>query len=193
DGLETLAPLGLPAETNDVAIDPAGRKVLFDRTEPKTRARHLWILDLETKTEVRVTSDATDERNARWLPDGKSIVYTAGAGGMVQLRRRDLTAGLVEPLLPYGKDQQAGAVVGGGTQLMYTNVTEDGNAEARFLNLEGDRKTVALPHATAFSEAAQYSPDGRLILLASAASGHDEIYVAPSASPTERIPISSGG
>jgi len=193
DRLEALAPLGLAYDTDDVAIDPAGRRVLFDRTQPKTRIHHLWILDLETKTEVRVTSDATDERSARWLPDGKSIVYTAAAGGMVQLRRRDLTTGRVEPLLPYGRDEQAGAVVPGGTQLMYATVTDEGNAETRFLDLSGDRKSVALPQATAFNEAALYSPDGRLILLASDASGRDEIYVAPSASPTERVPVSSGG
>ena len=76
---------------------------------------------------------------------------------------------------------------------MYATVTDEGNAETRFVSLSGDHETSALPHATAFDEAGLFSPDGRLILLASNASGRDEIYIALSSSPTVRIPISSGG
>ena len=193
DTLETLAPLGQPSDSNDVAIDPEGRRVLFDRAEPKTLTHHLWILDVDRKAEARVTSDPTDERSGLWLPDGKSIVYTAGGGGMVQLRRRDLTTGRAEALLPYGEDEQPGAVVSGGTQLTYMAVTDQGTSEMRFVSLSGDHKTSGLPQATAYGEAGGFSPDGRLILLASNASGRDELYVAPSASPGERIRVSSGG
>ena len=193
DRMETLAPLGAPDESNDVAIDPEGRRVLFDRTQPNTRAHNLWILDVERNAEVRVTPDSTDERSGRWLPDGKSIVYTAASGGMVQLRRRDLTTGRVEALLPYGADQQAGAVVFGGTQLTYATETDLGNPKMGFISLSGDHKISALPQATAFGEVGEYSPDGRFMLLSSNASGRDDLYVAPSDRPGERIRVSLEG
>ena len=178
---------------SDIAIDPSGRRVLFDRTQPKNRAHNLWILDLERNVETRVTSDPTDERSGRWLPDGKSIVYTAEGGGMVQLRRRDLTTRSVDVLLPYGEDEQAGQVAPGGTQLTYGTLTDQGNAVMGFVSLSGDHKTSKLPHTTGFDEVGAFSPDGRAIAFAWGDAGHEEFYVAPSASPGDRIQISSGG
>jgi Tol biopolymer transport system component len=191
--IENLKTLGALEEPSDVAIDPEGRRVLFDRTQPKNRAHNLWILDIERSVETRVTSDPTDERVGRWLPDGKSIVYTAEGGGMVQLRRRDLTTGRVEVLLPYGEDEQAGEVAPGGTQLTYLTLTDQGNAEPRFVSLSGDHKTSALSNATTFDEAGGFSPDGRAICFAWGDPGREKLYVASSASPGERIQISSGG
>ncbi len=72
-------------------------------------------------------------------------------------------------------------------------MTDRGNSETGFVSLSGDRKTSSLPQAAAFSEAVSFSPDGRFILQASDASGRDELYVASSASPTQRIRISTGG
>ena len=74
----------------------------------------LWIVDLERKVETRVTADETNETDGRWLPDGKSIVYTAEVGGLSQLRRRDLDTGKVTALLPASNFQEAGPLMPGG-------------------------------------------------------------------------------
>ena len=178
-----------------VSLDPDGRRVLFAKEQPKTLTHNLWILDLERKVETRITSDSTDEYDGLWLPDGKSIVYTAQRGGMVQLCKRDLAAGLARALLPLGWFQEADVVIPGGSQLVYTNETELGNAETRRVSLSGDQRSSPLfQTSTAFSEAGvRFSPDGRFILFAYTGSGGDEVYVAPAANPGERIRISSGG
>jgi serine/threonine protein kinase/Tol biopolymer transport system component len=187
--------LGEIAGNTRVSLDPDGRRALFSKQQPNTATHNLWILDLERKVETRINSDPTDEYDALWLPDGKSIVYTAQRGGMVQLCKRDLATGKVLPLLPLGWFQEADAVMPGGSQLAYTNDTNLGNAETRSVSLSGDQKSSPLlPTFTAFNEAGvRFSPDGRFILFAYTSSGSDEVYVAPMASPGERIRISSGG
>ena len=178
-----------------VSLDPDGRRVLFARQQPKTATHSLWILDLERNVETRVTSDPTDEYGGLWLPDGKSIVYSAQRGGMVQLCRRDLATGRVQALLPLGEFQEAESVLPGGAQLAYSVNTGLGNAETRVVSLSGDQRTSPmLQTSTTFSEGGvRFSPDGRFILLYSDDSGRDELYVAPIASPGERIRISSAG
>ena len=187
--------LGDVAGYTRVSLDPDGRRALFAKQQPATATHSLWIMDLERKVETRITSDPTDEYSALWLPDGKSIVYTAQRGGMVQLCKRDLATGRVLPLLPLGWFQEADAVMPGGLQLAFTNDTNLGNAETRLVSLSGDQKSSAFfQTTTAFNEAGvRFSPDGRFILFAYTSSGSDEVYVAPMASPGERIRISSGG
>ena len=189
---ETLAETGAYSR---VSLDPDGRRVLFAKEQPKTATHNLWILDLERKVETRITSDPTDEYDGLWLPDGKSIVYTAQRGGMVQLCKRDLATGRVHALLALGWFQEADAMMPGGTQLAYTSDTDLGNAETRLVSLSGDQRSSPLfQTSTAFNEAGvRFSPDGRFILFAYTSSGRDEVYVAPIASPGERIRISSGG
>jgi serine/threonine protein kinase len=178
-----------------ISLDPDGRRALFAKEQPRTGTHNLWILDLERKVETRITSDPTDEYSGLWLPDGKSIAYTAQRGGMVQLSKRDLATGRFQGLLPLGWFQEADAVMPGGSQLVYTNDTDLGNAETRLVSLSGDQKSSPLfQTSTAFNEAGvRFSPDGHFILFASTSSGRDEVYVAPMASPGERIRISSGG
>ena len=187
--METLGPKG---NYGNVAIDHGGRRVLFDRLQPRDGTRNLWILDPEHNGEVRVTSDPTDEYNGIWLPDGKSIVYTARSGGMCQLRRRELSTGRVEALTPFVDYVEAGAVVTGTSQLAYTNET-GGRAEMRLVSLLGDKKSDLLPQAEAFGRGGiQLSPEGRFMVFADSESGQDEIYVAPLSSPEEKIRVSFG-
>jgi Tol biopolymer transport system component len=176
-----------------VAFDPDGRRALFARMQPKTRTHNLWILDLERKVEARVTSDPADEYDGRWLPDGKSIVYTAQRGGMVQLCRRELATGREKALLPAGEFQSAEAVMPGGAQLAYSNETDQGTSEMRLVSLSGDQKSSPL-FQTGFNQGGvRFSPDGRFIAFASDDSGRDEIYVASIARPGERTRFSFGG
>ncbi len=95
--VETLTPTG---EIGGGAVDPDGRRVLFVRTEPKTGTNDLWILDLERNVETRVTSNPAEDLGGIWLPGGKSIVYVAETGWLLQLRRRELDTGREVALLP---------------------------------------------------------------------------------------------
>jgi dipeptidyl aminopeptidase/acylaminoacyl peptidase len=186
--VETLMPTG---DIGGVAIDPDGRRVLFCRTEPKTGTEHLWILDLERKVETRVTSSSADDSGGIWLPDGKSIVYTAERGGLSQLRRRELDTGQEQALLPAEEELSALALVPGGAQLAYGHRSDRGDLDVRLVSLSGDQKSSPLLQ-TAFNETAvSFSPDGRYIVFWSDESGGGDFYVAPVAAVGDKTRISS--
>ncbi len=186
--------VGRKQDSGMVAIDPAGRRALFSRRRADTMNRNLWILDLEHNVEARVTPDDTNEESGRWLPDGKSIVYSAEVGGLSQLRRRDLDTGMVTALLPPANFQEAGPLMPGGTQLAYTTLNGSGVAEMRLVSLSGDQKSVPFIQAGFNEGGVQISPDGRFIAFArDDAGGRDEIYVAPITNPTQRTRVSFTG
>jgi Tol biopolymer transport system component len=177
-----------------LAIDPQGRRALFSRQRTDTMNRSLWIMDLERKVETRVTADETSETDGRWLPDGKSIVYAAEVGGLLQLRRRDLETGKVTALLPPSVFQEAGPVMPGGAELSYTVNTDAGVAVMRRVSLSGDQKSSAFIQAEFNEGGVQISPDGRFVAFARDDSVRgDEIYVAPIGNPEQRIRISRAG
>ncbi len=188
--VETLSPTG---SLGGIAIDRDGRRVLFERKEPKTQTRDLWIFDLERKVETRVTSEPTDEFHGIWLTDGKSIVYTAESGGLLQLRRRELATGREVALVAAGESLQAEDGMPGGAQLAYMIRGDRGDMDVRLVSLSGDRKSSPLLQTAYDDREVRFSPDGRYVVFLSDESGGNEAYVAPVAAAGEKIRISSGG
>ena len=188
--LETLDPTG---NLGRLAIDPGGRRVLFERADPSTGMNDLWTFDLERKVETRITSDPSDEIHGVWLPDGKSIVYSAMRGGLFQVLRRELATGKEEVVLPGAGMQFAQDVAPGGAQLAYSGRSEGGDFDVRLVSLSSDHKTSPLVQTPFSEEETRFSPDGRFIVFLSDESGAGEAYVAPVAAVGEKIRISSGG
>ena len=162
--------------------------------QPKTRAHNLWILDMERKTEVRVTSDPTDERNARWLPDGKSIVYTARSRrhGPAPPEGPDHgTRGSPSPLRrgPAGRSRRARG---------HTAHVRDGHGRGQRRN----EIRLSLGRSRDFARCHMQRPSTRRACSRPTAASSFWLPMRraatrstslPAASPTERIRISSGG
>ncbi len=96
----TVEILGPTGSLGDIAIDPDGRRVLFDRdrARPESATSGSWTWSGESRLGSRPTRPMSSR--ASGFTDGKSIVYTAESGGMLQLRRRELATGRVQALFP---------------------------------------------------------------------------------------------
>ncbi len=62
-----------PANDHDYTWSPDGRKLVY--TSDRHGPFNLYILDVEAKTEKRLTEAGYDDTVPQWSPDGKSIAY----------------------------------------------------------------------------------------------------------------------
>ena len=169
--VETLTPTGRHRRRR--RLDPDGRRVLFDRTEPKTGTNDLWILDLERNVETRVTSNPAEDLGGIWLPDGNSIVYTAEGGGCSSCAGGSWPRDGKWPF-SLRKQEQSEDVVPGGAQLAYlTNRPGRHGCEAGF-SVGRPEILAAVWNRRHSTRRGRFSPDGRLHLFGSDDSGRDE-------------------
>ncbi|HXK11093.1 MAG TPA: protein kinase [Vicinamibacteria bacterium] len=180
--------------TGSVSISPDGRRALFDRTRPETGTLDVWLIDLASGLETRVTSDPDTELSPRWFPDGRHIVYSVVKGGLPRLVLRDLTDGREEPLLPAGPFQEALDVTPDGRSLLFS---QTGGESATYglwmLPLAGPRRPEPLSVSKYTEEIGHLSHDGRLLAFISDESGQFEAYVAPAGSPQAKVRLSMSG
>ncbi|MDQ2979600.1 MAG: protein kinase [Acidobacteriota bacterium] len=189
----SLGDVGSSGDYLDVSISPDARRVLFSRRRRGIGTWDIWQLDLERGVETAVTSELGSEFGGAWLPDGKSIVYSAAREARPQLFRRDLATGQETALLPVRGFQEAGDVSPDGRTLVFSEHTLGGAFELFTLSLSGGSPPQRVPQAGRDTEIARFSPDGRALAVLSEESGRREAYVAPFGSPGERIRVSAEG
>src|SRR5882672_1577400 len=91
-----------PAQTlnlqniSDLHFSPDGQLVAFVVTEPvkgTTRARHIWLLDVKTKTVRQFTNSVKAEDSPRWSPDGKRLAFLSNRDEFRQIYLISLDGG----------------------------------------------------------------------------------------------------
>jgi serine/threonine protein kinase/Tol biopolymer transport system component len=186
--------VGVQGNYLNMAVAPDGRRILFDRTLPGPETYDVWSMDVERGVETRITTNSfTSEFGPLWLPDGKSIVYSATLETQPNLFRRDLATGKEEALAPAIAFQFANDVTRDGRTLVYSERTQRGNWDLMTLPLGGPGKPAALLPSSFNKANLTFSPDGDFIVFRSDESGRFEAYVAPFPGPGEVIRISTAG
>jgi serine/threonine protein kinase len=189
-----LTTVGPPGNYLSVSIAPDGRRALFDRARSGIGTYDVWSFDLERGTETPVTSEPEPEVYPLWLPDGKSVAYSAvRTSSAPQLFRKDLATGKEQELLPGGSFQIAEAVSPDGRFLIYEESSEHAWFDLWALPLTGGGKPVALLQAPFSKGDLRFSPDGRYLAMITGESGQPEVYVMAYPGPAERIRVSTGG
>ena len=57
------------------SLSPDGRTIAFDRGSP----HDIWLLDVDRGGATRVISERSDDRQAVWSPDGKTLAFSSTA------------------------------------------------------------------------------------------------------------------
>ena len=177
-------------------ISPDGRRLALSRWEGARRT--IWTLALDTGALTQVTY-LDDTFASRWLPDGKSLVFSQFPTDP-DLRKTSLWTvltdgrGKVEPLGAQW-DAYPGGVSSDGRTLYYEAYRSDQPQEDIVsVPLGGPAVTPTVLLATPASEELPTpSPDGRWLAFMTNASGTYETRVVPLADLTASVQVSTRG
>jgi Serine/threonine protein kinase len=177
----------------DHAISPDGKKAAVSVMTRATGMLDLWIYDLTRGVRERVTEGAGVAFAPVWMPDGRSLVYSASQGGAFpHIVYRALSATASQNLIPPGAFIEAGSVSPDGGTLFYQQFVPATHNDIYSLSMKSRKSTALLK--TSFDEGApEVSPDGKWLAFVTDATGNSEVYVQDLAEGAERIRLSIGG
>jgi len=201
-----IATLGGPAQYSDVQLSADGAQVAASLPSidagparggaaARARTRDIWFFDVSRGLSTRFTSDAHDERQAVWSPDGTRVIFNSDRRGHLDLYHAPANgAGSDEALLVDEKDKQPVSWSRDGRYLLYAYASSPrGAAELWALPLVGERKPFPVVQKAPDVSPGRFSPDGRWIAYASAETGQPEIYVTAFPGPGGKWRISTSG
>ena len=176
-----MGTVGTPGQYLGLRISPDGKRIAFSRALKLIGTYDVWILDIERGTETAVTSDpGSSEFGPVWLPDGKSLFYSAArATAAPQVFLRDLATGQETPVVAGAGFQEAVDVTRDGRILAFAERQPGAGFELFTLSLAGERRPAKFPYAAVRSENLAFSPDGEAAAFTSLESGRSEAYVGP--------------
>jgi Tol biopolymer transport system component len=163
-----------------------------------TGGRDIWVYDLERDAPARLTSDAADDADPVWMPDGRTILFASSRLGPPDVFKTGAGGGSPEELVL--KTEGATPTMGispDGKQLILlaTNSERNSGLDLSTYRLDGTGSTTLVPllKSPAAEIEGQVSHDGRYLLYASNQSGRYEVYVEPLPRTGERWAVSTNG
>jgi eukaryotic-like serine/threonine-protein kinase len=189
---------GEPGLYRTLTISPDGKRVAFERADPQTQNRDIWLLEIASGSTTRFTSDPGWEAFPIWSPDGSRIVFTSNRSGVYDLYLKASSgAGNEELWYQSGEGKGPTSWSPDGRYLIYYSLGQP--THLRLLAAAGpaDRKSIPLVDPQFTSITGRFSPDGRWIVYTSNESGKNEISVRPfdpaTGSAGNPVVVTSGG
>ena len=142
-------------------------------------------------TLTRVTTDPGLDQSPVWMPDGRRLVFSSQAGGVLGSlfwQAADGT-GPAERLTESRYIQRPSAVLADGGSVLFTET-----ADMMLLTLGKDRRVLPVVQTPQAEQNGEISPDGRWLAYDSNDSGPAQIFVRPFPNTTEwKTQVSTGG
>lgn len=158
------------------AWSPDGRHVLFASTRgyrldpEKPPPTNLWIIEVGSRTPVRLTRGPGSDGDPRWLPSGEGIVFVSDRAGSLDLYRVGIDLhgaprlrGKPQRLTRDPGAERSPGISGDGLRVAYMAIDGD-SARIRVLDL----KTLRSRDVTSgpFDVTPRFAPEGNLIAYA---------------------------
>ena len=179
---------GPPGLVGNPGLSRDGRRVLFDQMERDGSHWDVWIHDLASDANARLTFGPGLNQLPVWSPDGRQVLYASIRKGSWGLRIKNADGS--------GSERQVADLT---TSLMGPwdwshggNVLFWKNGELWYLP-SPDAQGKPIFRESWIARNAQFSPDGKWIAYSSNESGNWEIYVSPFPTADNKWQISRGG
>ena len=153
----------------------------------------IWVVDIASGAEIRLTSEGKINDRPEWTPDGTRVLYRSDRAARSALWWRPVDQSeRASPLLVSDKaNYYEGVLTPDGKTVVFQ--VDSGVSQIGFRAVAGDT-TIHLLTAPSFAEdRARVSPDGRWIVFQSLEAGSDQVVARPFPGPGRRVRISIGG
>ncbi len=163
-----------------LTISPDGKRIAFERADPQTQNRDIWLLDAANQKTVRFTSDPAWDAFPTWSPDGRRIVFTSNRTGVYDLYQKAVD-GPGEEELFFKSSESKGPTSWSpdGRFLLYYSLGQPTHVKLLAASGPADRSPVPVIDTQFNSITPRFSPDGRWIAYTSNESGNTEVSVRP--------------
>ncbi|MGH8454111.1 MAG: DPP IV N-terminal domain-containing protein, partial [Nevskiales bacterium] len=132
----------------------------------------IYVHDLQTGQQRRITESRSIDTEASWAPDGKSLVFTSDRGGRPQLYRVSANGGNAERLTFEGQSNQRGVFSPDGKRLAMVHESNKGYRIAVLDLVSGNFSVIS---DGPLDESPGFAPNGQFIIYARAAANGAEL------------------
>jgi eukaryotic-like serine/threonine-protein kinase len=173
-----LGTVGDTAGYSGPSFSPNEDRVVVAIADPRTKLRDLWIMQPLLGTSSRLTFDPGDDLNARWMPDGRWIIFTSAQKGPRNIyRKRADGAGEVEPVLISEEALNVEDISADGRFLLFNFASTKTEPRLAVLSLNGERRRTPFPPARFREDSGRFAPNGRWVAYRSWENGESNIFV----------------
>jgi len=181
-------------------FSPDSRRIAYGGYPERQTSADLWLYDLATHTDQRLTSGGQagrDYNDAIWSPDGKQIALSARDSGTISgkhlyMMPSDASAPPTHLLTRPG-DQWPSDWTRDGKALLFTDTPPNGKRAIWLVPVSGGgspRPVVMTPYNDL---GGRLSPDGSWLAFDSDETGQREVYLQPFPGPGAKVRVSVNG
>lgn len=176
----SLDTLPVPEGAQNPELSPSGRELAFERYDPETGSRDIWIWDFNRESATKFTTHPADDSDAVWAPDGRSLIFSSERYGNPDLFRKEVGSSGAPELIFESDGGEYVTSWGPDEVLVITQWAGSGsNGRLMLLALSEPAEPTPLLDSDSQEVQAQFSPDGNWIAYVATQSGRPEVYIQP--------------
>lgn len=117
------------------SFSPGGNKIVYVKWLDNGENGEIYIMDVQTKKEIRLTNNAVFDGYPTWFPDGKTVLFSSEKNGVFKLFAIHSDGLSLKELTP-GKESEVRANISSDGKKIITNKVQDGRLNLFVLYLK---------------------------------------------------------
>ena len=191
-----IGTVGEPSPLRGLSLSRRGEGCRVEARFSNRNERYL-VVDLEGRTETRLTFDPSDDTNPHWSPDGSQIAFASNRRGTFDLYTKAANGAGEAALLLESSDRiyPSGWSADGQFLLVSHDLAFSGGIDNNLsvLSITDDAQSSFLLDTEASLSGGRLSPDGRWLAYTANPFGGAEVYVQPFPRLEGRYLVSTDG